>query len=476
MIKNNYIYILWMQCAIFITFSIHQALGIDLVTNRNLLCIIYFQCLLFALLFDRERLFTTYLLMTFLFNLVMPILESLGLFVFPPNNLILLGDGITMPISSSSLSEAYASMIIMLVGATSGWCYSKILYREKIDKYTNDFSGIKDSEKLKKYAYILFFVFYVVVIYRNILLAYYANIYGYVDVMHSQKTDIGMPAIAVFADMFYKLTGFLLLYFIQSEKEFKRVCILFALPFLIQSIAGSRGEFVIVTITLVLIYQINYGSLKASKVLKWGIILFLFGVVLGIYRFSRDFNSLLELKILANAIMTVFLGNSASLGVLAYTIQLKDQFFNNIPFLMGYIDAIFSVAPNYTLEGLINKSYLAQHLTYILNHDKLFGGSTIGTAVVAEFYEIARGSYFILFILSFLMVYIGQLLVFNLRKNFIIFFFSALYFEALVLAPRGSIMKVFSKESLASYVIILIAYFFLKCANRTKVKLGDNLP
>ena len=84
------------------------------------------------------------------------------------------------------------------------------------------------------------------------------------------------------------------------------------------------------------------------------------------------------------------ISNSSSIGVIAYTIELKDQFFNKVPFLFGYVQGIFSFAPNYTLEGIQNKNYLAQHLTYLLNSDKLYRGSTIGTSLGAEFYEFSK--------------------------------------------------------------------------------------
>lgn len=464
----NYLFILSVQCSGALFFSLLDLLDSNIISNQILLCFVYFQCLIFALLYDKERLFLIFLGMTFLFNLVMPISEALGLFSFPPGNLILLGDGVTLSITEASLAEAYGTMIVMLFGVTAGWSGAKVINKSFVNNSFKNQNQIKDFGQIKFFINVLFIVFFAILIYRNILLVYYSSIYGYVDVMHKQKTDLGLPFVTMIADMFYKLVAFLLLYFTRQRRQFIVVCALFALPFFIQAIAGGRGEFVLVVITLLIIYQINFKSLSMIKLLRWATLLFVGGAIIGSFRFSRNFNSLFELEQFLRLLLTVFLGNSSSLGVLAYTIQLKDQFFNNVPFLLGYIQATFSFAPNYTYEGLLHKSYLAQHVTYLLNPDKLFGGSTIGTSVVAEFYEFSRGSFSIQFLLSFLMLYFGQVLIMNIRKSFFIFFFGALYFEAMIFAPRGSIMKIFSKESIASYAIIIFIYACFKLVGQSK--------
>ena len=155
--------------------------------------------------------------------------------------------------------------------------------------------------------------------------------------------------------------------------------------------------------------------------------------------------------------------NGESIAVLSYTIQLLESFTNKVPFLFGYIFAIFSFSSNYSIDGIMNKSYLAQHITYLLNSSKLLGGSTIGTAISAEFYEFGQGNYLVVFILSILLLMIANLFIRKMYKNPMWFYFAVSYIQNLFLSPRGSVMKIFSKLSLAYIVIfIFLSIFFRK--------------
>ena len=51
----------------------------------------------------------------------------------------------------------------------------------------------------------------------------------------------------------------------------------------------------------------------------------------------------------------------------------------------------------------------------------------------------------------------------RINRNIVMFYIGALYLEALLLAPRGSIMKIFSKESLVS---ILVLIFLVSLSNK----------
>ena len=130
------------------------------------------------------------------------------------------------------------------------------------------------------------------------------------------------------------------------------------------------------------------------------------------------------------------------------------------------MQGIFSLAPNYTLEGIENKNYLAQHITYITEPTKLFNGSTIGTAMGAEFYEFSGGSMIFIFVLSILLLYLGKYFISRLNKNVIMFYIGAIYFETLLLSPRGSIMKIFSKETMISLFVLTCIVFLVKSYKR----------
>ena len=95
--------------------------------------------------------------------------------------------------------------------------------------------------------------------------------------------------------------------------------------------------------------------------------------------------------------------------------------------------------------------------------DKLLNGSTIGTAMGAEFYEFVGGSIGGIFILSGILLYFTKYFMSRINRNIVMFYIGALYLEALLLAPRGSIMKIFSKESLVS---ILVLIFLVSLSNK----------
>ena len=186
-----------------------------------------------------------------------------------------------------------------------------------------------------------------------------------------------------------------------------------------------------------------------------GILLFILANAIGAYRYSRVIGNLLLDKSIFKFFIFNIASTASSMGVIAYTIELKDQFFNKIPFLLGYIQAIFSFAPNYTYEGIQKKNYLAQHLTYLLDPHRLYKGSTLGTAMGAEFYEISNGHMIVIFILSIVLLFCACYFIKKLFKNQFMFYVGAMYIQILCLSPRGSIMKIFNKESIIIIVILL---------------------
>ena len=275
--------------------------------------------------------------------------------------------------------------------------------------------------------------------------------------------NLAFPFPLKICELFYPLFGFAFIYK-SSKNNFLLNSFIFIIPFFIKVLTGYRGEFFAIFVTIIFIYSSYFKILKWRKIIPLGFILFLFLTFLGTSRFIenasiKDFlydTSILELFIQALA----FSGNS--LGVLAYTIKFYDQFFNKVPFLIGYIPALFSFAPNYTYEGLQAKDYLAQHLIYILNPEKLYSGSTIGTSIAAEFYEFSGGNNFVIFILSAIMLYLMMYFLKNLFINQLFFYVGAVYIQNLLLSPRNSIMKVFNKETIISFFILYLIVFLSK--------------
>jgi hypothetical protein len=273
-----------------------------------------------------------------------------------------------------------------------------------------------------------------------------------------------VPLILRISEVFYPVLGYIMLFISRDKRNYSWYAFVFLIPYIIELFTGLRGGFVVMFLTVIFIYNYRYGFSNIRGILLKGIYVFLAMSIMEIYRFSGvdgvsdAVNSAPILSVIADALAF----NGVSMAVISYTIQLQDEFFNSVPFLFGYIFAIFSFAPNYTYIGIQEKDYLAQHITYLLYPEKLYGGSTIGTAMGAEFYEISSGNFSIIFLLSILMLYIASYLVKNLYKNKLMFYIGAIYIQALIISPRGSVMKVFNKETLVILVVFAVMIFLSK--------------
>ena len=459
-LKNGYgfVCLLILQPTLLLVLYVLQAFDVSNHHYQIFLAVCFIQAAIWSVQSKQRFLFQLFLATTFAFNLALPLLELLGLYQFPSNNLILLGDGITRALSQESLFFAYRASTAALLGATAGWIVGGARLTRRYASSANP-SDSSCGRDFRKYVEPLFWICFCLATSNALFLAYFALEYGYVSVMHARETSASIPLISMIGDLFYKLSAIAFLWASTSADEFKRRGTLVLVPLFLQAIAGARGEFVIAILTMLVIYNYSYHSIKLRRFIIIGVALFLIAAFWGTFRFSRDFSDFQTITGVAQVVLFHFLGNSASIGVIAYTYQLQNEFTNNVPFLFGYIDGIFSFAKNYTLEGINVKSYLAQHLTYHLNSDKLFRGSTIGTSYVAEIIEIANYNLSVIFVISGLFLYFARLLTLHFQQSFFLYVVYFHYVEVMLLAPRGSFMKLFSKETFLYACILLVLYF-----------------
>ena len=429
---------------------------------RNILFLVFVECLALAFIDKQDSIYKLFLFMMLLFNIALPMFVLFDLYSYPVGNRIMLGDGIKTVISSNSLSETYQVLITMLMGTSVGWLMGKYNFDKNRSNYRYVSSTTIYTPRFVANLKYLFFVLTFMVIYRNLALVYYASVYDFVEVMHVRSIDLGVPVVFMLADVFFKVVGFVLLYQSRNHKEYINYATIFMIPFFIQALTGSRGETIVMLILVLFIYSHFYQKLKLTRAILYAGILFFASIIIDTLRFSGAIGDVLANISIFDLAVIAIASTSGSIGVIAYTIELKDEFFNSIPFLFGYIQGVFSLAPNYTYEGIQNKNYLAQHITYITEPAKLFNGSTIGTAMGAEFYEFSGGSMIIIFILSIFLLYLGKYFISRLNNNIITFYIGAIYFEALLLSPRGSIMKIFSKETLISLLLLTVVVFLVK--------------
>ena len=429
---------------------------------RNILFLVFLECVTLAFIDKEDSIYKIFLFMMFLFNLALPIFVLLDLYSYPSGNRIMLGDGITTVVSDKTLSETYQVLITMLIGTSVGSLMGKYNFDKNYNNSEYFTSTVIYSPRFVTNFKYIFYALTLMVIYRNATLVYYASVYDFIEVMHVRSIDLGVPWVFMLADILFKVFGFVMLYQSRNHKEYIKYATIFMVPFVLQALTGARGETIAMLIVVLFIYSHFYNKLKLTRAIFYGVALFCSSILIDTLRFSREISQVLENVSILDLIVLATTSTSGSIGVIAYTIELKDEFFNSVPFLLGYIQGIFSLSPNYTYEGIINKNYLAQHLTYIMDADKLYKGSTIGTSMGAEFYEFSGGSMVVIFILSILLLYIGKFFISRMNKNIIMFYIGAIYFEALLLSPRGSIMKIFSKESIISLLVLVLIVYLVK--------------
>ena len=469
--KAHLTLLIFFQLTIFV-FLLSVFLLVDFSPDvyKYILVVVFVECVALSFIDKVDSIYQIFLFMMLVFNIALPILEIFDLYSYPTGNRIMISDGIKTVVSDKTLAETYQVLITMIIGASVGWLIGKYNFDRKNKQHDGFISGAVLSIRYRNNIKFAFFVIAALVIYRNSLLAYYATLYGYIDVMHLHSNNLEISGFFSLADILFKVSGFAVLFQSRNDKEYIKYATLFMFPFFIQAAAGARGETITMLITVMFIYSQFFNKLKLKKIILVAVTLFLTSIFLGALRFSSDISAVFFDISILNLVLYGIVSNASSMGVIAYTIELKDQFFNSVPFLFGYIQGIFSLAPNYTYEGIQNKSYLAQHLIYVAAPAKLDRGSTVGTAMGAEFYEFAGGSMAVIFILSVLLLYFAKYFISRLNRNVIMFYLGALYFETLLLSPRGSIMKIFNKESLITMAVLISFAILFKLIKRTKSK------
>lgn len=443
---NEFLYQISAGLLLLVIFVSTVNFGINSYEVVRFTCILMSIIIVVLFLYYRRSYYAIFAVSTFIFALNIPLLELLSIYALPPGNRMLLGDGIKKSIPLDVISLSYIVHTLVLFG----------LYFANIIDYF--FISISNKKTLGKNSDIISYVFVIgwcVVLYNNFKLAYSANSLGYVEVMHKHSVDIGIGFIGKTFDAIYQTLGALYLYYSVNSREYVKRSVVFFVPFIIQMAAGARGETVAVLVSLIFIYHFFYHRIKLKAIFLVSVLGFVIITALGMLRYETTINDFVGLG-LVNIITVGLVSGASSLGVLSYTIMNLDYFTNDAPFFFGYIDAIVSFAPNYTIEGIQDKNYLAQHITYLLNPNKLFHGSTIGTSMTAELYELFHGNLVMITTGAFL-IFLGiGYLIKRMYSSSLMFFFVFQLLHFLWLAPRGSVMKVFSKELLIGVLALIL--------------------
>jgi hypothetical protein len=462
------IVLIYVQLSFFIALTLCFyifSLSVDIL--QNILVFVLFQCLLISFFDKFFNVYQIFLFMMFLFNAAIPVFSFFDLFSFPSGNRIMLSDGIELIVSEESLHLTYQVLISMILGSSVGWLIGIFVFDYK--NSTGFFpqpSPFGISLLIKRF----FILLLILMILRGFYLLYNVKLFGYINVMHLGGGYSVISSVLTLIDLLFKVTACAILYQCRSKVEYIRYASLVMIPFFIQAATGARGETIAVLIVLMFIYSNFFNTLKIKFVLLFALSLFTLAIIVGSVRFGGSVSDLVIDMSIFDLIINRIISTSGSMGVIAYTIEIGDDFFNSIPFLFGYFESIFSFTENYTYSGIQEKNYLAQHLIFMLNPEKLYRGSTIGTAMGAEFYEFSEGSMIIIFIMAAIMIFLSKYLINIMYKNIFLFYIGFLYLENLFMSPRGSIMKIFNKESVLSIAMLFLIICVISLTRKSKEK------
>mgnify|MGYP006145774423 CR=1 FL=1 len=449
----------------FVMILLFYIFNLSLETLEAILFFVFFQCALISFYDKFFNFYQIFLFFIFLFNIAIPVFSFFDIYSFPPGNRIMLSDGIEQIVSDESLILTYQVLISMTLGSSVGWLTGIYFFGHK--KLT-EFFPLSPLSNIHFPMKLIFILLLISMTFRGIYLLFSVKSFGYVNVMHLGGGDSVIFQFFKMIDLLFKVTSCVILYQCRSKIEYIKYSSLVMIPFVLQAATGARGESIFVFIVLIFIYSKFFNNLKIKVVFPSFLLLFIIAVMVGSTRFggslTDSFSDISFLELIINKITST----SGSIGVIAYTIEIKDDFFNSIPFLFGYAEGVFSFVKNYSYAGIQDKNYLAQHLIFILEPEKLYRGSTIGTAMGAEFYEFSEGSMTIIFILTAIMIFLATYLINKMYKNVILFYIGFLYLENLFMAPRGSIMKIFNKESVLSILILIFIVGLVKLMSRPK--------
>jgi len=391
------------------------------------------------------------LFISFIFGLSIPIFYSLNLYNYPPGNVIALRNHIDIPLSDQYVIDSYLIISFFLWGLIMSF----YLMASK-DKFI-----IRNPLFLFNTRTLFFVSVLLCILQLNTLVA--SQNLGYVESVHLSSGffhHIGSLLLSIFPLIF--LYSFVQNGFVSnpSLRKIIFICILFLLPYIILLIAGQRGPFFLAFVFTIYLFK----EIFKIKLLGFVCFLVLFSLLFFTFHFIESYRfsaEAIDFEDLSNNLVDGVLFSSSSLSIVPYTIKFIDLFSNKDYFVFGYLTSIFSFSPNYSLSGIDDKSYLAQHLTFLLDPTRLLGGSTVGTNFIAELFEVFGYIYPLYFLAGFSLLALYVYLKRSITKSPLVAYFYTLFFIEFVYFSRGSPFKTFSKISLFWFLLFISLIFIM---------------
>lgn len=378
------------------------------------------------------------------------ILNSLGLFN-ATDTLTLLGG--RYKYSDLSLIEARKSLLLFLTGSAIGLSFVPTRkFKLKFPTHTLNIGLYKS----------VFVLILMINIFSNYFIYLNSKSFGYVQTIHgASQTNY----LFILSDLLLPVVYSIILQkIVLNKKEFFVYSALFIIPYVFLFLAGFRGELLGKIIAIICIYSIIH-KINFFWLLVGGLFCGFAALSMEFLRFDAHLN-ILDLPL--DAYLKAFMYAGNSFAVIPLTIDNISELYHGWKYFFGGPLGIFNFSDTYTLEGVLSKPYLPQHLTYIIDKTRFFGGSTIGGSVVAEIYLISPN--IIVFVSAFIPI-LASLIVKSSFRSGLYMYISLSFLENIILIPRGGFLKFIDKEFLIGIfffgLIFISKYLILnkKCQN-----------
>lgn len=344
-------------------------------------------------------------------------------------------------------NEAYNKAIIYLIYYVSGTYFAIIFISKKVSLVSIfPKQNIVNIKIFKIFFLICFFImlfdkFY---IYSN------SRIVGYVDAIHSESTS---SPFFVLIDILYPVLYSILVIAYRHKKTssayFAFFTLLFVIPYFFTFLSGFRGEFIGKLIALTIIFASIFKFPRYYYVAGGSIVL-IGTLAMEFIRFDSSL-SLFSLPLESYLLAFSYLGNS--FDVIPLSIDYQAYLFHDWKYFFGGPLAVFSFEPTYSTQGILTKPYLAQHLMSIIDSKRFYGGSTIGSSVVAEIFLVTP---YLILPCSFFIMWASKLMINKSFYSVLFFYISLSYFENLLFIARGGFLKFIDKEFFLGLIFILL--------------------
>lgn len=417
-----------------------------------MLCL-YIECVGISFFGRKLNLFQLFLGTLLLFNLARVFLNCFGFYDF--RFFYMLSQH--MYLSDWEAAETLKTMISFLAGVSAGWALT--LRKPGQDKWFNQHRPMLLG-KLCKYAFYFFSLLNLIIslIYVRLVLQY-----GYVEIIHMHLMNDLLDAWYMKMPEYLSMAfGLLVLFYYRDEKSYLKNSFILALPMVVYMFTGQRGETMYTLLLLLWLWSTYYREVSYKMTALVGVVLIFTATAVEQLRNTLSIAGIAIVSF-ADTVLNFFVAQSASLGLVPGVIRYGDTFTNKVPFFVGYLVDLLNVsswsAGNNTMEAVLERNYLGAHFAYNFSPTRYFAGNSMGTAIVAEFYELVAGNMVFIALLGMLLILVATRISRNLYKNPFTFAFGFVFLGRFIYSPRDSVGKVLLLSTV--YLLIVIGFVYI---------------